>query len=512
MLHLFGLSKKTNDSVNTEIFYGNSYSGTFLGGIGLDAEKDAAKAKITITDEKRQKSEGKLQIFHLSQLKNLPEYQSAQILKYAKLIHTWEIRRNENSIYIAAGNAQHAIIFTSLDVENDFRKLSAFAMNLTMMDYFEELVSCAYFKEKFHLSIDQLQEIPGMNENRIQLLNNNIRSLEQLISFGMTLDQIAQMDITRLEFLLNNASSLAQLNSLGWTLDQIIQMDKIRLQLFIDHVSSLRELLVLGITPAEMARVEYKRLENVLKNKYDLNKASHFVTIRQILNLDSKPLNITSVKKSRFDSYVFLESFNGSWRDYEVSSTRNTVTITHKKKTGMFKVESYTLTEDAKEIFKEKLKNCSLIKLIHNWYIFKSNDEIIIYSPELNNITHETHQLDVPQPYINLQLLGVKFYDEKRFADFLKEKNRPIEIFRELPGMTEKKLLLLSEKNDAMERLIELGVKIEEFASIDDLRLENLLVNYNELSNALKFVPISAILALPTTPALEEKPSRRMHR
>lgn len=465
----------TAQKVHTQIFFGNSYQSTSFGGIHKHAEKDASKAKIIFVDTNRKKTDAQIQILTLEALKLLPAYRTAQLLQHEEFIHTWEIRRNGNTLYIHADDTQNAIAFTSPNAADDLQKLVVIRSG---MDFFKELFFCAYLQNHFNLTIAKLREMPGISTKHIQLFSDHILAISELTSLGISLNQLATLNI---DFL----------------------------QLLIDYPSALKETLHLGITPTEILNIEYKRLEPVLTNKYDLENALQFVTLRQILRLDETPLTITEVKKP--DQGIFFGAFGGgSWGDYLAKRHSNqkiqTVIIKHLKKPEIFKAEEYQLKDEAKTILQEQFKNSTIQKFIHDWHILKENKTTIMYSPALNTILHETHELDVPPPYLKIQLFNFQFYYEKRFADFLKDKNCPIETFRELPGMSKQKLLLLSKNQCAIEELLKIGIKMEDFANIEDLRLENLLVHYKKLPSTLKFVPLATILNLPTTPVLDIEP------
>jgi hypothetical protein len=119
----------------------------------------------------------------------------------------------------------------------------------------------------------------------------------------------------------------------------------------------------------------------------------------------------------------------------------------------------------------------------------------------------------VPQNILDFGMIDFVFYKEKKFTDFLTLKGCPIDRFRNLPGMSERKLKLLFENHYTMDRLLNTGINIEELADIHELRLENVLLNFNKIEDALKFVTMKQILDLPEVEkelVLEVKPSLRM--
>lgn len=480
-----------NQFPNTEIFRGSSYSGTSYGGIGMDAEKDASKAKIIFTDKKHHNKIARLEVFPLDQLKKTSLYQSSvEDRKPERLVNTWISRRNKNTIIKTAGEGQLAFAFTSpSEVENDLTKL----IDFRRIDYFNELAFCSFLKNTLNMSIDQLRMVPGMDNRRINLLLKQHSAFENLISYGFTIEQLGIMDEVLLNLFMGERG----------------------------NSEKLKQLEDFGITPAQILLIDYARLKNIFSQPYYyLSDALNFVTIEQILGLDSKPLPLTEIKKTGQSSTQFIGSSSGGrFGDYiyksNCSLNKSTVKITHEKKAGAFEAISGTLNEESLVKFDKIIKNLDPTKLIHDWYIIDAGDkQRIIYCPELKNMIHEIHQLEVvPKEYLELQMFDFHFYKEKKFAEFLRDQGCPIDHFRTLPGMSQQKLQLLSENRHVMEELIAKGIKIEEFASINDLRLEHVITNYSKLNNALKIVSISQIVDLPSASSkesLEEPKSKRM--
>jgi hypothetical protein len=481
-------NSSTGNLPKTKVFFGNFYESTSFGGISLDAEKDSSQAKIIFYDKDRHKKLANLRVFELKKLKKMPLFQSSsEDAKPEKLISTWTTHRNANTIFKVAGDEQLALTFTSNDVQNDFQKL--FTLDLRMIDYFNELNFCTFLKNNLNLSIDQLRLITGMNEYRIRYLLKHYGDFQSLILQGFTIEQLGIISQPQLDLLLNNS----------------YQLDKI-----FKH----------GVTPSQLVTVNYDLLNKFFNQFTYIDNTLKFITIQQILGLNSKPLPLAEIK---IDNYFhgkivgYISSSNSELAGYlttcESSMNKQTVKIQHAKSPGVFEATSIKLKDDLKD-FEQMRQQTSPIKLIHEWHVLKSAaNERLIYCPDLRILLLENHQLKVPQNILDFGMIDFVFYKEKKFTDFLTLKGCPIDRFRNLPGMSERKLKLLFENHYTMDRLLNTGINIEELADIHELRLENVLLNFNKIEDALKFVTMKQILDLPEVEkelVLEVKPSLRM--
>ncbi len=467
-----------------QVFFGSSYQATSCGGISIETEKNNSRAKITLTNQQQDKKILKAMVFHLDNLKKSAIYQSSIAdIKSEKLVNTWTTRRNGNYLFKVSSDKQMAFSLLSDDADNDLARLTSIRFG-AIIDYFKEIYFCSYLQNKLNLSIDQLRTIPGMDETHINLLLENYLMLENLIELGFTIQQLGTMSLKHI-------------------------------QLLLDHYLSLVSLFTHHVTPEQISQINYDKLKYFFNNSLYINDALKFVTIEQILGLNSQPKPLSEMKEEKSTERMIghFGSSQGQFGDYitstEFSTNKAEVKITHLKNTGTFQAMGVTLTEESKQTFEKLTQENPPVKLIHQWYVIKNNNDQILYCPELRNLTVETRGLEVPKDILELAMCEFQFYKEKRFIEFLSTKGCSIDRFHTLPGMTDTKLKLLFANKYAMEQLMGFGIKVEEFANIDEPRLRHALKHSREMESALKFVSIHDILNAKVAMEVEEEKSIR---
>ncbi|HGC5753446.1 TPA: hypothetical protein ACIZBK_003142 [Legionella pneumophila] len=293
-------------------------------------------------------------------------------------------------------------------------------------------------------------------------------------------------------------------------------MNNERIQLLVNNIHGLTKLLQRGVTLSQIGLIDLNILKNHLSSSWKLDDALLFVTIQQILGLNHVPPAVSSIvmPKDEMGTYIYIGSWGGgSFGPFSYEHSDNEIKITHANKTKSVKS---TLKVTFGEVKKEYLSNLNkeivnLLpeKLVHNWYLIAkesntSNDNVTsLYCPELKCLIQETSQSQFPEKEFRESgystLLSVPYYKEKDFIDFLIKKGSSLDELRNLNGFTEIKINALCKNKYELSDLLEKGIKFTDLAKIDEDRLVHVLSNFNKAKAALEFVDVFELLGLRDT-------------
>lgn len=463
--------------LNTDIFHGQSSSRDMNGGIEIIGNGNMAS--ITFTDKNRRETKATIKVYKLRLLKKSHDFKnSTEEASDENLINTWKTRRGSNTIIKYSGNDQLAFVFSSDgNIDEAFLNLLSHR-EFYRIDYLNEIKFYRLLQDQAGLSIDQLRDIPGISEKRVQLLFESSSALAALLSHEVTIKQLASLNDELFQLLLKTDSVIKRVLNLGLTMDQL------------QHVN-------------------LAKLSNCMDNSWELEDALKFVTIEQILGINHNPKRIADGSASRRKSggIVCLGGFGGgSGGGYIHEHDDNSITIEHEQSGAKLSIKFGALKDEARSVFDKAIEELELVELIHKWYAFPAKTtngqrKNIFYCPELQLMHLETIDLSFPEDdfrngYNSYLLLSTTYYKENEFIKYLKERGHSLLELKQIPGMSLQKLELLCAHEHDLAFLLKAGISMPDFAKVELNRLTYILENSIKAERALKFVDARELLGI----------------
>lgn len=468
---------ESNSKPDTDIFHGHSSSRDMNGGIEIIGNGNTAN--IVFTNKNRHKTEAKIEVYQLHSLKKSHHFKSSrEEVGEENLVNIWKTRRSNNAIIKYAGKKQLAFVFsTDSLLDETFQNLLSHR-KFYRIDYLNEIEFCHLLQNKTGLSIDELRKIPGINEERVQLLLEGSGALVALLNHKITIMQLAALNDDLFQLLLKSDSVIKKILNLGLTIDQL-------------------------------QYVNLAKLSHCMNSSWELEDALKFVTIEQILGINHNPKRIEASTSSQrgSDSMVYMGGFGGgSGGGYVHEYDDNSMTIVHEKSSAKFSIKFGPLKDETRPAFDKAVEELEPIELIHRWYAFprRTDDhhhKNIFYCPKLQLIHLEIFDLSFPEMefrnnYNTYLLLSTAYYKERDFIKFLNEHGESVSELRQLPGMSLKKLELLCDHKHGIDFLLKAGIDISDLAKVDLDRITYILKNSTKAERALKFVDVRELLGM----------------
>jgi len=416
---------------------------------GLDGGRTV---KIHITDNEDMKINVTLQVFRLEEFKKTAFYMNTLEVDQEQFDNTWNTRISRDTIVKYSNEEQVAYTFTSdTDVEICFNKICA--LHLFNKGYFKEHAFHFFLEKQCRLSgFKELKRIEGMDANRIELLWEGKEMISDLMSKGITIQQIGSIKLARLATILNH--------------------------------------------PFEF--------ENALK----------FIPVENILGLDNKQYLTKTFKTSngrrRRRSFI-LKKRN---EQFSVEYHRDGIKINFHDKNDN-PINSCFIKEKKNEINFESeklnsLKPCEKKEFIHDWYLLespcKSSDAkkgLLIIPSEKSYFIEVLYDKQFPFELLKKKseylLFGRKetvYFSELNFVRYLEKQQINLHQYKNTYGMTVKKLELLCKNLSKVKILCSNGIDIKNFAKVDEHRLNYIFQHFEDAKVALKLITPENLLGL----------------
>jgi len=498
--------------VNTDVFFGSSYSGNNEGGIGVDGKGNSAG--ITFRDKNGNKTLANIKVYNKLKLMTMNVYRkSVEDAQSEKLVHEWHTcRLNKNTIIKYAGNSELAFVFEMNDENlNADIYLDSLSTELSYLDYFRELKFVRTLRDKFNASIDDVKNIKPMNDERIKILMKDCKNLSLLAGTSLSLNNICSLGDNSFRLLLNDPEGTIDLYNKGFKFSLLDKLDSKKLEWIKKNPKDFLFLLNNGITPAEIISIDQTMLDKFLQKLYWHKEAFQFITVRQALGVDHTPLPLNKIKiRPQENQYQSLGSDGGGSSgpySYEHNGDEIKVTYEESKK---FEVTFGEIKSAFETQLAEQINKGSQISLVHTWYAFNNNT--VYYCPDLHQVMFETARDGFPTEEFKAgpgtyMLLDAPFYQEKDFVKNLAEKGWPIDKLRATAGMTQQKIEMFFNHKHNFFSLIEKGLQFSDLKKIDEARFSIILTHFDKAKNALEFVSISELLGLNENVQPEQLPS-----
>ena len=548
---------------NTKIFpHGYQQSHTSYGHITITGEdKDISdSAKITFEYHDGTEKTATLKVYQLSKLKSSSLFKQAKETGTESLLHSWTTKKSQQHIIKFSTDKELAVVFSSeSDVEEDFLKLVE--GHFDQIEYFTELKFQDHLKS-ISISMQQLRSITGMDDEKIQLLTNNlsgfkrlsengislstigtmntarlqvllksIHHLLQLLPYGITLHQITLLDNDRVELLANKANDIKRLVENGVTWKQIEGMDNERILLLMSNTTGVERLLKHGATAKQIGSADKKALSKCLKSWYKLGDALLFVTMGQLLGIDHVPPAINASSESKEKKFLCLQGITaaGTHGDFSYNTfSANELKITHKnnqsetKLTITFGTPAAEAVDSLVILFDCLKANPSPDapkpeKLVHDWYLISAStnetthDKVTTrYCPDSKCLMNEACQAGFPEEELKKNSFGVlihsPYYFEKEFVNSLVKLGSSLDELKNLKGMTQTKIETLCWNESNLRELLKLGMKFTDIAQVDENRLEHVMSQFYKAKSALEFVDVFELFGLSKKPTSTYEP------
>lgn len=474
MFRFLGLNSKPD----TNIFQFRAVTNGLYGGIEIIGNGDTASIKLT--DRNRRETKAILKVYNRQSLLNSSEFKNSMDDGYEEsLVSTWRTRRSTNTIIKYAGNEQLAFVFTSEGKHEEIFKKLFSQSDFYCLDYFNETKFCLSLKEKTGLSIEALRNTPGITDKRVRLLYKNSNTFFTLLHHKVTIEQIAALNESIFKLLLKNSHAIKQLLTLGLTVDQL------------QHVN-------------------LSKLANCMNNSVELENALKLLTIQQILGINPTPKSIAEINATitQNNGMTHTPLVRGSESDdYSRLDTNTATRIKHEPSDTNFTIKFFKFEFTVASIPGIEIEKPEQIDLVHRWYVFPklSNDyyqKQSFYCPDLKLMHSEKFDLAFPEeafrnsPQRNW-LSSTPYYAECNFVSMLEKLGHTVSGLKEVPGMSQEKIELLCAYQLSLEILMNAGIEITEFASVDLERLSAVLQNPIAAQHALKFVDARELLGIP---------------
>jgi len=489
---------EANAKPNTNLFskYSTDMSSTPLGLLSINGI-NGQSARIWLEADDQLWS-GQVTVYTLTQLQELP--QAGLLGEEEKLIHTWQTKRDGNTITIYSGEGQLAFTLTAENrVEELLAKLKAINLSepgfeLKCLDYFKE-ASFAELVKQGGLTIAEFNLLPGLTTAHLDLFLKQQVSLNHLLRYGFTLGLLCSIELERVKLFMNmdTFGDFPLLIQHGITLQQIRNLSLDRLQTWRRHGSlfsgfhikrfiTLAQALGLSHTPPVLPR-----------GIIDSNTSS------QHLSNYSR----TRVAYRETSSETVMEMVDGVIEEKtRETATNNEIVITatdHSCNADLNGLHHSVEFATVNAIF-TNFSNSPKETLIHDWYMISRPDQLIHVCPQLKYLIIEKADESYPEQAKELLYKAcakkVIYYLEKSFAAFLAERGCPLEEYKQLSGNTLSKLSLLAQQLSNVEDLLTHGIQLPELAQVDEKRLTFVLKDYEKAKQAFHFIDARELLGL----------------
>lgn len=409
-------------------------------------------------------------VYQLAKLIEREEFKQGVLdTEQEKLVHTWHTKRYNNKIIKYATEDQLAFIFdANTKAEENFNKLyDEYYFN--RISYFREVLFSKIIKMHTHLTINELAQIPGMSEKKIQILYKYVFELKSIFGHKITIEQLAKLNNYLFEFIVNGDSNIGRVLELGITID-------------------------------ELAKVDNSQFDLCMNLNHLLRDALKFQTIHQILRLNkiSKTIDYKETKKTP------NTTMHGSRDGFTQHKINNCLLIKHQSTNSFFEVN---IEKALEQNINKKIENIEPEDLVHEWYLFSniSNEHCQIkkfYSPDSALILKETMTIHFPKDLFSRSIASdilqtFDYYREKEFVDYIGTLGYTILELKMFSGITIDKLELLSKNLELIKEFSRLGVPLKALINVEQRHLNYLFHNFSSVENALKFMEISDILGAP---------------
>lgn len=283
-----------------------------------------------------------------------------------------------------------------------------------------------------------------------------------------------------------------------------------------------KSLLEHGATKKDLQNTKSDRFDLILdkmnNDDLGLDNVLRILTIQQLLGIDKTRKSINKNKISSVpDNHYFKDVHSSSDHFFNQRKEDDTTAevVTHEVnniKKGLKLIVEYEILNDerlAKFNTFVSENNISPVRMVHEWYSFglPGEDDNKInefrFCPLRKLLLRQTHDKDFPIDIFNERsdiYFTRPFYEELNFANFLIEKCKTsLHALRKLSGMTQHKLELLSagKFHWPLNLLLENGIKIEDFARVDEGWLQHLYNNRDFLYHSLMLCDAHEILIEP---------------
>lgn len=231
---------------------------------------------------------------------------------------------------------------------------------------------------------------------------------------------------------------------------------------------------------------------------WDLDSLLSLITIGQILGKEHTP---PPAPEKAFQRARPLSDWSrGTQAEFSYSSSNNECNITyHDNKKLIIRV----ITPEESDVSRldAEVEGREAERLIHDWYHLpgKHSDasdyvERRIYCPELKLVVIEQKDpLLTDERMVSPKDIDDIYYKEKRFAAFLQNRGSSLEMLRKTSGMTATKLSIMCEDILFVSYLLKKGMKLTDFAMIDENRLRHVFKHSRVADTALKYVSVSEL-------------------
>lgn len=416
-------------------------------GISFIAKGD--RAEINYLEQNGTLVKDKIRAYNLDKLSKTKLFRGATEIGTETLVNTWHsMRSKEGRLIKYATNNNLAFVISSSN--NDAEK-RFFKLDFKNIDYFKEHLFVAFLNSR-NTSVAELRTVPGMDENRINLLVNNLGSFETLLELGFDFKQIAQIKPSVIES----------------------------------------------------------------KSSRQLSKALNYLTIEQIMGLNHFPKPARHVTLSYSPSYCgrngWVKTFNGETITHKHSDTR--LDVAYSKKLFQLTTRFSTLTaqfefpsDERKRELDSQISNLQPEKLAFDWYHIQENTtsgkiERVLYCPAINRVMVENKHINFPEKnksVASTSMASSLYYREKIFQEFLLKNGSSFDKLRAMQGMTNYKIHAMCTNQYAVSELLKKGIQLEDFANIRERRLAYVLTGLSkgfDVDCALKYVDARELLGL----------------
>lgn len=481
---------------------------------GFQIQDNGETIQIMFIDATHQTTKATLSSIHLEQRSQY--YSSSQSdIKYSDetVMHPWTTMQGKGWMLKYSNQVDTALLLSSEgNLNTCLDMMMKYASMFLNIAYIKERHFCAILLKYTKCNIHQLRALPFMNEERIQLLYQNVRSFEVLLQHELTLQQLSTMNAALLNSLLRADSHSLDRILVLLLPEQLLSLTLDRLELLLKETSNLERLIDAGFSFEDFKAADVQKFTDCLHAAFSINTILKFVTVKQLLGLDHVPPGVP-IQKPRKESdstnFYAYESGSGYNGDFFWKNKGSTFEVMHgidAPPRRRFKLTFDCLQKEGVENEKKETNNC--ISMIHNWYVAHdatqaNESHVTYYCPALNHVMHECCGADFSIKQWHKQDAAMlascsraPYYREKQFVEFLNERGCSIHELKSLPGMTVEKLSTMSDHLYDLEKLYELGLRFEEIRLVDAARLEYVLSHFHEAHYALDLVGVTELLGI----------------
>ncbi len=457
---------KIFDNIKEEVKQGNfCYT--------VDANGDEANIVFTNASQTRVDC-AKLKVYTLQKLRKTEEYKISKEIKIEPLVHVWMTYCSENTIIKYAGENQQAFIFSaSCGVNQAFENLPKC---LTHMDYFHEREFVRKLRER--------------NQDISQFRDNAERLHHAFACRGVFMELL----------------------DAGITIDNLISLKNHFYKLLLTHEFAAKLITVYKLPLQQFILVSSKRMKECLVSKDRLDKALKFVTIQQLLRLKVEVQSLEFLPSRKSGSTILVNQKRLSFYGKKEMQPGNQMQVSHKNEfiTTLYHVEESLLPK-----YEEDCRNVLPIEMVNKWYKIRDEWEQDVnvteyYCRELQQLVHEEKKNFDQAEFVRSEeyprLRNIEYYREKDFVEYLQNIKCDISIFRNLEGMSHKKMQLLCYHLGSVKFFLAETNKItiNDLARVDENRLQFVFLNVEDAKEALHLIDILELFDLQEKPRSEK--------